>query len=386
MPRLNDHGLGGGGKGLGVPVYPLISVDVKIKDKSGTVYELYGENTAKAPFSLCKQASCVIGDEIYFIGTGDQILYCYTYNVKTRVWTQLANTPASTDKCWAVAIGSNIYYCAEGETNIYVYHTSNNTHEVYTSAPIHLNNSRATSDGANIYIFGGNYTSAYQKYAYKFDVIAKTFTRLTDMPTPRYDHSVVYCSDGYIYIFGGFTSAGMKTGHKYNTYTDTYTQLANIPINFYRGMIADVDDYIYLINSYAENNKGLYRYDKNTNTFTTLENTPNQRYYGHANVIENVIYMMGYSTGGDLAKRGESMLSIALLDGTKKMKIIRLVKNSKLYTNADVATGEVTRYDNTNLLNIKNDLKYMTKSNNVVTVNNDGEYILINGTYATIGG
>ena len=41
MPRLNDHGLGGGGKSLGVPVYPLNKKKVVKEDLENGSQEFF---------------------------------------------------------------------------------------------------------------------------------------------------------------------------------------------------------------------------------------------------------------------------------------------------------------------------------------------------------
>ena len=115
MPKLSDHGLGGGSKAIGVPIYPLNTVDTLKKDyTNGTWGQYYGDTTATAPVNLQGHASSVYGDEIYFIGHNSSASECYKYNVKTRVWTKLKDAPTTDNKSWAVTIGTDIWYGANG--------------------------------------------------------------------------------------------------------------------------------------------------------------------------------------------------------------------------------------------------------------------------------
>lgn len=47
--------------------------------------------------------------------------------------------------------------------------------------PYQFNNGAVSAIGANIYIFGSG-TSDYKRYAYKYDTVNNTYTRLTDIP------------------------------------------------------------------------------------------------------------------------------------------------------------------------------------------------------------
>ncbi|MBO5870831.1 MAG: hypothetical protein J6Q89_08790 [Clostridia bacterium] len=375
MPKLNDHGLGGGGKSIGVPVYPYVSSQALREDlENGTIRELWGDNTATAPVNvnIYEQASCVIGDEMYFIGNNTSYAECYKYNVKTKSWTKLSDSPDANAKNWAEAIGTDIYYGAYNY--IYKYDTLNDTHSSMGTFR-RFKDSRSCTDGTYIYISGGNETTSMRSLMEKYDPTNNTITDLTDSPVPRYKHCMIYGGDGYIYIFGG--TGSLVTAYKYSIAEDKHAALAEIPFNYQNGMIAKVYDYIYLINS-SSSNSTLCRYDMLDDTYRTLSATPTYRYYGHAGVIDNVIYMIG-GAGGNTS--GDTMLVTKVTE--LSVAILNLPSGCRCYTDGDVIDGEMTNFGGYNLLTGGSTLG---KVNGVVSIPDDGDYIIVDGTYLTTGG
>ena len=182
MPNLKDHGVGvGGGSALGVPVYPFSATDVIQKyDENGALQRFFGDQITACPENISQQASCVLGEYMYFIGTAVSASNCFKYNVNTKVWTQLSKVPSSAvfSKAWAVPIGTDIYY-GGGTYSIYKYDTLTNTHtEVLSNTTWAFAQSRACTDGKDVYIFGGNTTSSVRTYAYKYDVANNTLSRI----------------------------------------------------------------------------------------------------------------------------------------------------------------------------------------------------------------
>lgn len=372
MPRLNDHGLGGGGKSIGIPIYPLNNIDALKKDyTNGTWRQSYGDDTVTAPIDMYDHASCVYGNEIYVIGQAYNASDCYKYNVKTRVWTQLASTPTTDNKSWAVVVGTDIWYGANGK--VFKYTISTNTHSSAISAPYVMQGTRACVYSTSIYIFGGGTSSTYRQYAYRFDTSNSTFTKLTNIPVVMSVHGCVYgtyAGKASCYLFNGTDT------YVYSIGDDSYTKLATIPSRFYKGMCVKIDNYAYLINSedvYTE-----YAYNMSTNVYTQLPNTRTRRASGHAGVIEGVIYMLG---GQASYKTGESMLLLKAINN--KVAIQKFINISKCYTDGSVQNGGVSEKCGKLVLDGGTAL---SKSNGAVTIPNNGEYVIISGNYATIEG
>lgn len=378
MPNLKDHGLGGGGKSIGVPVYPYISSDGLIRDENGTLRVIFGDEVTALPAASYSNCGCAIGDDIYLIGMASDENACYKYNVKTKIWTELSDSPYSGQKAWAVAKDHNIYYgCAES-ASVYMYDTVNDAHGTLVSSTSHImRNARAAIDGDYIYIFGGNYSTTYKSRADRVDIVNKTSTRLNNIPLSMYNHSVVNGGNGYIYLFGGMDNP--TAAYKYSIAANSFTEIAKTTVNSYGAMHCRIDNYIYLINTAATlGYKSIQAYDVLTDTYIGVGNTENARRYGICGVVDDVIYMIGGGADSALQSTGDSM-SILKFKGIKISRH-RLLKGCKIHTDGDVNTGTIDADDiltiNTKVDNI----------NGVARIPSDGEYMIVDAKYATIGG
>lgn len=373
MPKLSDHGLGGGGKAIGVPIYPFTMSDVFIEDENGTLVAKYGDAITTIPESSYGNSGCANSDNVYLIGVLNNSKNCYKYNVKSKQWSKIADSTSS--GTWAVSKGNYIYY-GDSSTNIYKYHTLNNTHSLLTGNASYMGNSGATIDGDDIYIFGGNRNSGYRIKARKVNVTSTNYSLLKDIPSEMYNHVVVNGGNGYIYLFGGQVDS--TTSYKYNIANDTYTAISESPMGCYGTMGVRIDNYIYLINSaHSLYTKSIYAYDILTDTYTSLGTTPYARQYGVAGEIDGDIYMVGGGTSSTIQISGESVRigKIASL----KLLHQRLTKGCKVYTDGNINTGTV----NNKIFEQETTLE---KVNGVATIPADDEYFIIGGNYATIGG
>lgn len=381
MPKLNDHGLGGGGgKALGVPIYPFNTVNGVIESDTGTLRPIYGENIS-IPFESYSNCGCSADDDIYIFGNLSSVYSTYKYNVNTKVWTQLESSLGN-QKAWAVPSSSNryIYYGRHGASTVYVYDAQSNTHVNYAQANHYMDYSCATIDGDYIYIFGGNYSSAYRTYATRVDLGYQTYTRLSNIPDGMYNHCVVNGGDGYIYLFGGQNNSTIA--YKYSIADNTYTAITSLPFNSYGTMGVRIDNYIYLMNSaHSLYPRAMYVYDILTDTYTSIGTTPNARQYGTLCVIDDVIYMLGGGTSSTTYTSGESLMVVR---GTEmKLTTQRLCKGVKVHTNGVVTLGTLKEFGGSTIVTSETRIDTV---NGVATIPSDGVYVLRNGTYGTIGG
>lgn len=388
MPNLSNHGLGGGGKALGVPVYPFETTTGIIENSNGTLDAYYGNDMiATAPENIQGQASCQIGDEMYFIGTATNKGHCFKYNLRTKIWTRLSDSPyGGSDKEWAVPFMTDIYY---GTGNLIVkYDTSSNTHTSQGTFR-YFAGSRATTDGENIYISGGNYSDSFKKMFNRFNPTTKEMDTLSEIPIELYNHGCIYNEYGEIYLFMPYQYGISGGGTLYVTrvlrYTiknDTFTVMSEINDFAYTGgMITISNGYIYLINSsYNEDMyNGVCIYDyKRTMTGTILSDSPTARYSGHVGVLDNVIYMIGGANG---LLSGDAM--IVIKGETSVASVCLLCKSSKVYTDGNVVGGTITDFKNKIIVS---DAVTLEKVNGAVRIPTDGKYALVGSSYATIGG
>ena len=162
----------------------------------------------------------------------------------------------------------------------------------YKDIPYEFYNGPAVAIGTDIYLFGGSMST---RYAYKYNPLTDTYTRLTDIPYAFYDGSATTVGTD-IYLFGG-SGYSYIYAYKYNTLTDTYARLANIPYNFISGSAVAVGTDIYLFGS-AYNSSYYtcaYKYNILTDTYTQLTNIPYSFSYGSAVAVGIDVYLLGGS-------------------------------------------------------------------------------------------
>jgi len=376
MPKLNDHGLGGGGKSVGVPVYPLNGFDGVMKDITGDVpYEISGENTTNSPVNISGHASCVVDDNIYFIGTATDASYCYRYNVTSKVWTKLNSEIDSTTKYWAVPIGTDIYYL-NNNSQIFKYNILTNRHSHVIATPTATAYSYADTDGVDLYIYGSSTASYYQR-VYRLEIASLTFVQLTDAPFQMCEHSVQYGGNGNMYLFGGAKTGGGACAYKHTIENDTYTQLSDVKVHQYKGTCTRIDYHIFMAGSSA-NSTAICVYNILTDVSITLSNLTDTRMYGHIRAVNDVLYIIG---GTSARTTGNTRLVI----WGDKTKILtqNLIKNIKVYTDGEVISDGLTEVHGTPVIDGGTTLE---KTNGAVRIPNDGEYAIVGANYATIGG
>ncbi len=201
-------------------------------------------------------------------------------------------------------IGTDIYLFGSTVSGYYKtakkYNTLTKSYSNLTSVPADFSRSICVEAvGTNIYLFGGYNI----KTAYKYDTLTDTYTQITNVPTPApvfYNGaSAVVGTD--IYLFGNdynVTSDYQKYAYKYDTLTDTYTRLANIPTSFNWGVAKAVGNYIYLFN-YKYNTTTVYKYNISNNSYSSAGTVPNYMSIMNtaAAVVGTDIYLFGGNPG-----------------------------------------------------------------------------------------
>jgi len=132
-----------------------------------------------------------------------------------------------------------------------------------------------------------------------YDPSTDTWTKKTDMPTPRFIFSTSVV-DGIIYAIGGAedtTYAGLSTVEAYDPSTDTWTKKTDIPTPRWAVSTAVVNGIIYAIGGAPDiGSTGLptvEAYNPATDTWTTLKEMPTPRVFPTANVVDGKIYTVG---------------------------------------------------------------------------------------------
>ena len=208
-------------------------------------------------------------------------------NVKLNIYTQTTE-PTDKNGIWLQTSGVAEHY--KSDDSIYFsgnWSTTGDTADI----PYDFSGGSAVAIGTDIYLLGSN-NSNYKKYAYKYNTLTNTYTKLTNIPYDFSGGSAVVI-DTEIYLLGGGSS--IESNYKYNTLTNTYTQLANMPHEFSNGSAVAIGTDIYLFGSSCRSSYMLYAYKYNTltNTYTKLTNIPYEFYSGSAVAIGTDIYLFG---------------------------------------------------------------------------------------------
>lgn len=209
----------------------------------------------------------------------------------------LKSIPYSCAGNGVVAIGTNVYLFGSlysGYKNYaYKYDILTDTYTKLTDVPYELAQGSAVAIGTNIYIFGTNKSDTEGKNAYKYDTLTNTYTKLTDVPIPISASAVVAIGEN-VYFMGTFKSTYRKNVYKYDTTTDKYTQLSDMPYEFCQCGAATIGTNVYMFGSgISANQKYAYKYDTITGTYTRLADIPYNYYNCTPIAVGTNIYLFG---------------------------------------------------------------------------------------------
>ena len=191
----------------------------------------------------------------------------------------------------AVVVGTDVYLLGSSMYTRYAYkyNTLTDTYTRLTDIPyvFLFYNGSAVAIGTDIYLFGGSGNSTY---AYKYNTLTNTYTQLTNIPYDFVNSSVAAVGTD-VYLFGSGNGSYSTYAYKYNTLTDTYTRLTNMPYGFWTGSAVTIGTDVYLFG--GSNNTYTYKYNTLTDTYTQLTNIPYNFVSGSAVAVGANIYLFG---------------------------------------------------------------------------------------------
>lgn len=157
-----------------------------------------------------------------------------------------------------------------------------------------------TAVGTDIYMFGSS-TNSEQKYAYKYDTLTNTYTRLSDIPI-KFNMSSVAAVGTDIYLFGGNNSPYNYT-YKYDTLTDAYTKVANGPGSLGATAAVAIGTNIFLTGGQFYSN--VYKYDTLANTYTRVGSVSFSTGKSGVAAVGTDLYIFGGTDSGNYSKVGK---------------------------------------------------------------------------------
>lgn len=242
--------------------------------------------------------TAVVGKDIYLFGgkqyTSSGYNFAYKYDTTRNKYTNKKRMPDDFINGAAVAVGTDVYLFFFEE--MYKYDTINDTYEQLQNQPYGAYHKQVATIGNSIYLMGGYASVDYFKYNYKYDILTDTYTKLADIPYNIDGVKKVVAVGDDIYIFGFSENRDYsgeedeKYAYKYNVITDTYTKLTNIPFKFKNGSVVAVGTNIHIVSQLNH-----YIYDTITGLYTKLKDIPQNVTSPRAEYVENYIYIFSSS-------------------------------------------------------------------------------------------
>lgn len=221
-------------------------------------------------------------------------IWINTSEIGHNDYIRLKDIPYSFYKGSAVAIGTDVYlfgsqYSSASQRYAYKYDTLTNTYTQLADIPYTLAGS-VIAVGTDIYLFGCG--SSYN-YTYKYNILTNEYTKLENTPDSFVEGGLATFEDD-IYLFLNNNSVMLYCTYKYNIISNLYTSIKQVPYGFARGSVVYINSDVYLFGSSISNqHTQAYKYDILTNDYTQLTNIPYEFYGGCACVIDNDIYLFG---------------------------------------------------------------------------------------------
>jgi uncharacterized protein (TIGR03437 family) len=268
----------------------LLAADLAMAQLTGV-----WETRAPFPIAATEVSGAAIGGMVFVVcgltpqGSTNRL---FRYDPRANSWMELAPAPLSggADHCNVAAAGGKLYLL--GAIRVGSAFVDGDTWE-YDPAEDRwqnvgrMNTPRGASGvaaiGTDIYVAGGLTASGSVPDFEVFDTIAKRWTRLPAMPTPR-DHLTAQAVQGRIYAIAGRSSRDLTGNEEYDPVTNRWRSRAPIPTA--RGGLgsAAVDGRIQVFG--GEGNSGTpeatfrqnEEYDPATDTWRALAPMPTPRH------------------------------------------------------------------------------------------------------------
>ena len=211
------------------------------------------------PAARHSPAFCLLNNKLYMFGGSTGVNWgpmtneAWSYDFSTKLWTQLANYPASLALCTAVAIDGKIYilggFTGSGpSTPFHEYDPVANTYRAITHSLSARYGHKAVAIKGKMYVFAGSTGPTAVTEARSYDPATNTWVTLKPAPEGK-AHSYVAAIGDMVYLYGGRQgsepSAIIKL-YRYNTLTGNWTELPSGSSRLYLGACVATSDALYL--------------------------------------------------------------------------------------------------------------------------------------------
>ena len=244
-------------------------------------------------------------DKIFVVGGDNDGAFEY-YNPSTDTWTSLPNLPTPRLFIGGTTHKDKLYVIGGMDNDSFLYSNQVEKYDFSTRSWIScqsLTTSRSrlavVSLQEKIYAIGGLEGKNDQEYKNSsalevYDPVSDTWTRKTDMPTPRHGHSATVINEK-IYVVGGYTENGPSgIVEVYDPNTNRWTQKADMPTpRGFFGLISN-GPFAYAIAGRVRQEVGpVERYNTATDQWTQLTPVPFWRNRFGITRCQDKIYIIG---------------------------------------------------------------------------------------------
>ena len=261
------------------------------------------------PANKADGTAAVYDSELYVFGgydngPSDISQQTFEYDPVLNTWTQKADMPTARWGAIAVQYGGKIYVLG-GQGIAYVPPTIPHTNEVYdptkdtwaTGADVPP---EIAYQGLMGVLFGNEIQLFYENYHYVYNPSTDTYTRKTDVPTPR-TWATCAVVNNKIYVIGGYSigspSGATNVNEVYDPLADTWQTKSPLPTALYGGPREDpvIDDKIFV--THGLNDQGFHAtthmYDPSVDTWKQTSTAFHPRDGVASGVISGKLYVVG---------------------------------------------------------------------------------------------
>ncbi|MCU1438310.1 MAG: Kelch repeat-containing protein [Naasia sp.] len=291
--------------------------------------------------------------------TGDTSLFA---------WDSRAASPIARSEGQGAAVGGKLYVFGgfhSGTTTTArsdVFDPGTNTWSRLPELPEHLTHSAVVADGTTIWLLGGyvgNHPGPATRSVWRFDTVARTFTRGPQLPAPRGAGAAAIVGRE-LHFFGGTSRVAGSTADPdqpdhWVLQLDggtSWTSRAGLPNPRNHLAAATVDGRIYAIGGQHNENENtglqsdVHRFDPAANAWTKLASLPKARSHIVAVVRDGQILVLGGTNPGNTASSDVTAYSPAAnawsklpsLPGGRKTPVAALIGDVVYLTGGSLAT------------------------------------------------
>ncbi|KKU88086.1 MAG: Microbial collagenase, partial [Microgenomates group bacterium GW2011_GWF2_47_9] len=193
----------------------------------------------------------------------------WRYHIPTNTWEQRASMPELANYGISlVTDGTSVYLVRAATREVYVYSIGDNAWTLHGLLYTTSSYTKSVYNDGNIYY----HTTHNPGWWYKYNLEAKTNTRLADMPANRYYDSDFEVHDGYIYVL---RSANTTDFWRYSIAENSWSAMRSTPWATYQGsgvVYEAVSGKLYVFR--GNGSYDFWKYDITSNTFSGLTDVP----------------------------------------------------------------------------------------------------------------